>query len=100
MIEIKWEIMRSIAEQAMVARRIAGQLSIPMSLDAVSQPLTELIASGLVENFEDRTRTRYRLTDQGRVEYPRLLQLERQKRRADAGKQSPAPLQSITVHAS
>jgi hypothetical protein len=62
MIDLRREVLRVLANSATTLPRITGALSVPSRREDVAVVLGQLMASGLVEPFEDRGKTRYRLT--------------------------------------
>jgi hypothetical protein len=62
MIDLRHEILRVLAANATTLPRITGALSVPSCREDVALMLDQLMSSGHVVPFEDRGKTRYRLT--------------------------------------
>jgi DNA-binding transcriptional ArsR family regulator len=84
MIDIRWEILRTLLGRKRQAKGIAAALSEPTPIQAVLVPLADLLAEGLVKAIPDRGHTTYSLTGLGRAEYIRLLRRDRQIFRSEA----------------
>jgi len=66
-IDLRREILRVLANSSTTLRKITGALSVPSRGEDMAVVLGQLMASGLVEPFEDRGKTRYKLTRLCRV---------------------------------
>lgn len=84
MIDIRWEILRTLLGRKRQPKGIAAALSEPTPTEAVLAPLADLLSEGLVEAFRDRGHTTYSLTGLGRAECVRLLRRDRQIFRSEA----------------
>jgi hypothetical protein len=98
-IDLHWEILRTLACPGIIVSRIALALSEPTPTEDVIVPLSDLMAAGLAERFWDRGKYRYRLTDLGQAVYVRLLRRDHQQFVIEARMQVRAFVRACPVHA-